>query len=133
MTEIDAMAAEIAKSAGWQRFQSCDDFVNAWISFVDQCASGYDMSIYEYENDLAVRTAIQILLVDGRMRRLEGFEEFELRVQRTDEYFKGLLQDGIETRDQKDFWWQRGVPKFAGAELADDFMNLFGVSVRAVD
>jgi len=49
-----------------------------------------------------------------------------------DTEFRALLQDGVEIHDSGAPWWERGVPRMAGAELVKDFSELFQVPVREV-
>jgi hypothetical protein len=88
------------------------------------------MSIYEYENDLSIRSGIQLLLDDERVRKTIGFLDLSARVREIDTEFIGLLQDGVEIGNSSDPWWKRGVLKRAGSELANDFMEIFGVHVQ---
>ncbi|WP_405060619.1 hypothetical protein OG474_03015 [Kribbella sp. NBC_01505] len=133
MLDIDFVVAEMTASSGWARFSSAKDFVQAWRSFVRECRDGYSMSIYEYENDLSVRTEIQLLLDDERMRRTVAFREFNADIEEIDGEFSRLLQDGLEIGDSDAPWWKRGVLKEAGEELVGDFMNMFGVHIRTIE
>jgi hypothetical protein len=132
MSETDLVVAEVAAANGWSRFRTGDDFVRAWMSFVRQCGGGYDMSIYEYENDLSIRSGIQLLLDNDHVKKAGGFAELNARIREIDAEFRGLLQDGVEVGNPGDPWWERGVLKEAGGELSRDFMEMFGVYIRPV-
>jgi len=129
---FDVTVARIAEDNGWSRLRTAKDFVDAWSSFVAQCSRGYDMNIYEYENDLSVRGMIERLLSNEDLARFPEFANFSDRVAEIDAEFRALLQEGVEIRDSGTPWWERGVPRMAGAELAKDFSQMFGVAVREV-
>ena len=130
MAEIDQIISELARSNGWRGLQSRAQFEAAWESFVDQCFKGYEMSIYEFENDRSVRAMIQILLDQDSIQEAWGFEEFKNSISRIDSRFRGILQGGVQVNAPSAPWWERGVPEYAGSELSEDFMNIFGVQVR---
>ncbi|MEV4348790.1 hypothetical protein AB0J83_30400 [Actinoplanes sp. NPDC049596] len=127
---FDAAVARRADDNGWSRLRTADVMVDAWSSFVAQCSQGYDMSIYEYENDLSVRSMIERLLTDEELAGFPEFAGFAARVAEIDARFRALLQEGVEIRDSAAAWWERGVPRMAGAELAEDFHVMFGVTVQ---
>ena len=129
---FDVTVARIAEDNGWSRLRTAKDFADAWSSFVDQCSHGYDMNIYEYENDLSVRGLIDRLLNNEDLACFSEFANFGDRVAETDAEFRALLQEGVEIRDSGAPWWERGVPRIAGAELAEDLSQMFQVAVREV-
>jgi hypothetical protein len=132
MSDTDPVVAEVAAANGWCRFRTGDSFVQAWRSFIGVCARGYDMNIYEYENDLSIRSGIQLMLDDERVRNTIGFVDLSTRIAEIDAEFRELLQDGVEVGNSGDPWWKRGVLKEAGAELAADFMEMFGIYIQVV-
>jgi hypothetical protein len=129
---FDRLIEKRTADSGWSRLKGAGEFVDAWRSFVAQCSAGYDMSIYEYENDLALRAEIQVLLDDSELQRLEGYREFCDGISSVDRDFMALLQEGVEIGSTSDPWWTRGVLRQACAELARDFMNIHGVRIRVV-
>lgn len=132
MREFDRLVREMTAGSGWRGLKSGREFVDAWRSFVGQCAAGYDMSIYEYENDLSIRTEIQRLLNDPQLRQVEGYDEFYALISSIDRDFKTLLQEGVEIGTAGGQWWIGGVLRHAKEELAEDFMDIHGVRVRVV-
>jgi hypothetical protein len=110
-----------------------DDLSRGWLAFVRECADGYDMNIYEYENDLSIRGAVERALTDDHFAGTAGFREFRAKIDQADTEFRRLLREGVEIGDPGDPWWKRGVPGSAGPGLAGDFGNLFGVGVRVVN
>jgi hypothetical protein len=132
MQNFDRLVEERTAGSGWSRFKRGREFVDAWRSFVAQCSAGYDMSVYEYENDLTLRAEIQVLLDDPELQKLEGYGEFYDQISSVDRDFKALLQEGVEIGSASEPWWTRGVLRRAGAELAQDLMNIHGVGIRVV-
>jgi hypothetical protein len=127
---LEQATAKVAEDQGWQRRLSPQDLEEAWRNFVSECVRGYTMSIYEYENDRHVRTMIYDVMTDPDLRRDPPTEEFEERISQTDDRFRQLLQPGVLIGDASNHWWERGVPRYAGAELASDFQEIYGVNVE---
>lgn len=90
------------------------------------------MSLYEYENDLSVRRMIHRLLINGELARYAEFSDFERQIADIDNRFRALLQDEVTIGESDDPWWERGVPRIAGAELASDFEQTFGVWIPEI-
>jgi hypothetical protein len=88
------------------------------------------MGIDEYRNDRSVRSMIDALLRTPDLPCDSSAEEFRKRVAEVDQKFRGLLLPGIAIGNGN--WWEVGVPKYAGSELALDFGEQFGVMVEVV-
>ena len=112
MTPVDSLIAEVAAERGWFRLRSADDFIEAWQSFVTECARGYSMSSYEFENDRSVRGMIEELLGDERIARIRQYAEFRRSIDATDTRYRALLQADIHVARPDAPWWERGVPRY---------------------
>jgi hypothetical protein len=129
---LDQAAVLVAKQRGWRSRLTPDQLEGGWRTFIRQCQQGYDMDIYEYGNDRHVRTMIQqVLTVDGLIASPQ-VEAYKSRIGVLDAQYRELLQPGIEVGDATRQWWERGVPKYAGAELADDFSRIYQVEIPVV-
>jgi hypothetical protein len=129
---LDAVAARVASDKGWRKTFTSNELIESWKKFVSQCSNGYPMSIYEYENDRSVRTMIQEVLKVPDLEYGPSVEEFKMLVAQSDLSFRELLQPGVTVGNTNAYWWERGVPKYAGAELASDFQEIFGLHVEVI-
>jgi hypothetical protein len=127
-TFAEAVAGLIA-AAGWQRLRDGDDLLAAWASFVNEVANGYDLDIYEYENDRSVRDMIERVLANEGLRDYPELADFARRVGEVDERFRSLMQDGVTVGEPETPWWARAVPRNAGPELSADFIEHYGIAV----
>ncbi|MEM8940117.1 MAG: hypothetical protein AAGC64_12295 [Bacteroidota bacterium] len=121
----------ILMKSGWQRLMTPKELLNAWAQFVDECCTGYEMSIYEYDNDLSVRNAIEKILSEDNLSNYPGFQRFKESVLSIDNTFKKLLLSGFE-RDNQSSWWQKGVLKKAGEEYAKDIKDKYQIEIKII-
>lgn len=106
------------------RFSSTNQLLQAWLSFIEQCAEGYEMNIYEYDNDLSVRNIIQKLLDSVQLQKYPEFMVFAENVASADVKFKSLLSK-TQSRNDKTEWWQRGILNSAGDEYMSDIKSQY--------
>jgi hypothetical protein len=128
--DFDALVASMGEALGWRRLRTAADYIHAWRSFVTECENGFSMSIYEFENDRSVRRAIEVLLNSEGAVGSIGFDSFRNDILIEDERYRALLQPDVHVLGADAPWWERGVPRYAGRELAADFADLHGVSVE---
>lgn len=100
-----------------------------WKQFVEWCEHGYGWSVYEYENELAVRDLIESLFHQKRLVNTTQMEWFRERVGEVDSRFRALLSSGPVVKTAAAPWWRERVPPYAGSELATDFESQYGVVV----
>ncbi|WP_405060286.1 hypothetical protein OG474_01240 [Kribbella sp. NBC_01505] len=105
--------------------------IAAWTSFVDQAEAGYSDNIYEFRNDLSVRGRIEKLLGSAELQGFEQMGWVRAEIAEVDERYRALLieVDGPAGRG----WWEAGVPRVAGAELAADFAEQYGIEVAVIE
>jgi hypothetical protein len=116
--------------AAWRRTLNPGAVVDTWRSLVELCERGYDDNIYEYDNDLAIRDLIEKLLTDSRLSAFPESQWFRAEIGPIDDRFRALLQ--AEPLDSARPWWRGRIPRRAGAELAEDFRDVYGRSVEVV-
>lgn len=104
-------------------------FVEAWRSLVDEVAIGYAGDLYEYENELAVRDALEVALKSVDPNAFPEWAELQKEIVEIDDALLELLRGGHEVRPDA-VWWRARLPERAGAEFAADAARLFGVQVR---
>lgn len=105
--------------------QSPQALLEAWRGLVEACENGYEYNVMEYHADLAVRDRLE------RCLRSPGRADASLAAQvaEVDARFRALLQPGVEVGPENDPWWHRGVPRYAGTDLAEGMHEWFGVEV----
>ncbi len=106
------------------------ELLEEWAQLVRECEAGYDWNLYEYHNDLSVRDALGRILADPD-RAQEERDEVATRLLEIDARFQALLQPGAGVGPEDDPWWHRGVPRYAGPELAAEMRDWFEVEVEA--
>ncbi|HEY7447125.1 MAG TPA: hypothetical protein VH702_03195 [Vicinamibacterales bacterium] len=116
---IDQALAE--RSTGSAPGLSVAQLIERWERFVHEIARGYEFTIYDYTNDLALRDIIQILLQLGPS--IAG--KLTPRVTLLDDLFReSTVEITRPIRRVGDVstitWWYRRVPKRAGEDLLAD-------------
>ncbi|MEV5826808.1 hypothetical protein AB0L25_14625 [Spirillospora sp. NPDC052242] len=114
------------------RYRSPATLLDAWSQFVELCVSGYPYGFDEFINDLAVRDFIESISADARVLENSARAEFYATVQKVDETFRSLLQQGVDIGSADRPWWRRGVLKRAGDEYVQDMEDQFGVQVESI-
>jgi hypothetical protein len=100
--------------------------------FVSECERGYQRSIYDFDNDLSTRDAIEAILGDSEPKAGDEFQSFRDRVRIADETFRCLAVQGHTRRAKLSAWWHRVIVRIAGQELAADLESEYGVSITKV-
>jgi hypothetical protein len=90
------------------------------------------MGIYEYEEDRSVRRTIERVLTDATVIHDLAFETFRSRISAIDGEFRDLLQESETVLGPDSPWWERGVLKISGPDLAEDYAEHFRVAVQVV-
>lgn len=129
---LDQAAALVAERRHWRRKPTADELERGWKAFIAECEHGYTMGIYEYDNDRFVRNMIQLVLEVEGLAASSEVEAYKGRIGALDAQFRSLLQPGVEIDDAGECWWERAVPKYGGAELADDFMRTYHVAIEVI-
>jgi hypothetical protein len=122
---------ETARSLGSWRLLTPTDVVGSWKGFVEQCKEGYADNIYEFHNDLSVRSLIMKLLEHPAPRDYGQMGWVREEVAAIDDRYRVLLLDS-DVRPGRP-WWEASVPRIAGEELAADIKERYGVNIDVVD
>ena len=86
------------------------EMLDEWRRVVREIEAGYSWNVYQYHNDLSVRDRLEAAIADD--------PELAAEVAEVDARFRALLQPGVQVGPEEDPWWHRGVPRYAGPELA---------------
>lgn len=113
---IDRAASELRRR-GWQISPSINSAINGWASFVLAVESGYDESVYEYTNDMSIRTWI------GEARPFltaAVVEALDAQLAPWDERFKAATAEARRPPGRGTHWWEKRLPRTLVGELAED-------------
>ena len=111
----------ILRGTGWNDPVFPEALLICWQEFIKDCTVGYDWDLYEYDIDLSVRAALDVILNAKALQAHAEHKVFTERVAQLDLAFKQLLRDDAE-REDLSTWWERGILKKAGAAYAVDLM-----------
>jgi hypothetical protein len=118
----------VVAARGWCGVSSPFDLIDRWEQMVEHVADGYDDNIYEYRNDLSVRGRIEDLLQDESLKDVEQMKWVRAQVSEIDARFRSLVRP--EPVRGNSPWWEAHLPASAGAELAADIKEAYGVSIE---
>lgn len=105
--------------------------IDAWRDFVDECTRGYGWNIYEYDNDLGIRAALERALRDEGLAEMPELAWVRRDVEEIDQRFRGLLSH--VRLPHRTHWWELHPPRAAGVELASDFKAQHGIDLDVVE
>jgi len=99
--------------------------IDAWSKIVEEIASGYEFTIYDYTNDLSVRDEIaemmQALTDNGKKALAELVDPIDERFKEATREIPISVLHPSET--PSDYWWWYRVPTEPGEDLASDLRN----------
>jgi len=95
-----------------------------YASMVEAICEGYGDNIYEYANDLSVRSFIERVLTEHSLATMAGFDAFAVKAAELDEALKRCLTEESWTSAPE--WWYQRLPLRAGAELVADMRDRYG-------
>ena len=96
-----------------------EEFLIEWDDFVNDLKNGYDMSVYEFDNDMdSYRGPIEHLVSNGDLEKFEEHRNLKLIVDKIDDKFKGLTIE-VDDLTNRDTWWSRRILLSATDEYFD--------------
>lgn len=114
---------------GPRRQRTPAGLLDQWSAFVELCEESYRSTIYEYEDEIGVRDAIQRLLDDPEVSRFPEAREWAQRIRVWDDRFRRLLEPLPRPRPGA-AWWKAGVPRYGGPEFAEDIRRIHGLEIE---
>lgn len=123
----------IARETGWAVAMLPGQALRSWEAMVDECADGYDLDVSEYLNDLSVRSLLQRVTDDPKVRSLPEFSWFAAELAGIDERFRAVLADGPLIRPGDHQWWHRSLPAVGRTDFVRDVKERYRVELRLVD
>ena len=112
---LNSLVAELT------RYRSWDDLVGRWTKVVDAIVAGYQFSIYDYRNDLDVRSIVEEVLAAAGSRGLDVPRGAAAKLAEADARFMASTRTAssqVATRNLGP--WANRVPLAPGEELAHD-------------
>ena len=129
MTEDERIALErvlgsLNSRAQHRQPMTIESLVTAWARFVEAVERGYELSIYEYANDLAVRDLLDMVISQvpdrlGNVLRAQ-LEQLDDRYRLATKSSPRPLLPGRDTSDSPR-WWR--LPRRLNGELKDDLIS----------
>lgn len=108
------------------------EMVDAWKHTVDGYLDGYDDPLDEYYYGLGIRGSLEAVLRDPEMQHFPELNWVREQVTEADQRFRTMLQDEPVPRlaDLGLPWWESHPPRYAGPELAAEYLSRYGVHVE---
>ncbi|WMJ72551.1 hypothetical protein RCC89_05160 [Cytophagaceae bacterium ABcell3] len=115
----------ISSAAGYSGSCNAEVALSLWKDFVEECKEGYSWTVWEYMNEVDIRTIIQKVLDHPDIKNFPDYQEYKQEVLKYDEEFRGI----ILTKDyfDNDYWWERKLPKCGYGDFIDTLRNAYGI------
>ncbi|MFI8104004.1 hypothetical protein [Streptomyces sp. NPDC086023] len=121
------LAGDLRRSPGLTPHRAVEE----WSDFVDDCAEGYEGTLFEYWDDLTIRSFLQRVIDDPAIKETPELAWFKSEIHRADEIFARLLAQGFEVTGGRG-WWERKLPRIAGHEMAANIKEQYGHEVEVI-
>jgi hypothetical protein len=121
-------AEEILQNHGWPGIRSPALLIEMWEQFVEACEKSYAWGLEEFDEDVAVRGAIEALLTDELLQNVPEFSEVVVVMKYLDKRLRAVIQDDI-VRPDKANWWERLVLRYASEAYALGIRQAHGFQV----
>ena len=124
--QFDKAMNAYALSLGRSAF-SFDEYAEKWRAFIDRINRGYELTIYDYTNDLSARDILQRFIDSLPANFAQRALEY---IQPDDESFRKVTQEtrlaliGTESSSEKLAWWWHRLPKNLTGELKEDVSSI---------
>jgi hypothetical protein len=110
-----------------------NEIVEEWARIVQNAAKGgYSYSLFELDNDFQVRTQIERLLTNEKLKNYPEFTIFLQRINEIDEKLRSAFMEEFD-RPGSSEWWDAGVLKEAGPLYAENVASFYGLKVHVPD
>jgi hypothetical protein len=96
-----------------------DGLVAKWATLVKEVETGYELTIYDYTNDLSVRDHLEELLTRAGL----AATPVKSAIQHWDDRFRFATTETSSTTfgtGEEAGWWWRRMPRLIGDELRSD-------------
>lgn len=124
---------ELVSASGWRAVAGPSQLIERWDEFVARCEEGYDETIYEYENDRAVRDLLESVLTDPFLQQYKAIPVLRQSVDAADARFRATCRNDVQIGRTTDPWWRRCVPTKASGEFAEDLTRFHNITSSHTD
>jgi hypothetical protein len=121
--------AQFMRARGRWRNSYPEELQGAWVTFVDDCISGYGEDMEDYFNSLGARSALAAAIEDPQLGQFSEMEDLRSAVADTDARFRELLMPDAFPNAPEGIWWDRGVVCSAGPKMVHGLRKGFGVEI----
>lgn len=128
MRSFDEAARDVLERAGYKP-RTPDELINWWDNLIKQCEDGYEWTIYEFDDEMAVRDYVSLVLRDESLQPMPEYVEFKHSIDELDNRFRAMLQEGVKRPFKRDDWWRTGVLRYAGSDYCEDMESRYSISV----
>lgn len=133
MTTDDAsfaqVFAQLMRDTGRWRECEPDALLARWSVFVESCIRGYEGDAEDYFNDLTARDGLERALREPTFARFSELGDLRQAVLEIDARFREILRPDAFPGASEQEWWNRGIVSFAGARLAEELSQTYGVDI----
>ena len=112
---------------------SLASLITEWDGFVTLCEKGYTFDLSEYDNDLAVRRKISVLIEKEEIQNDPSFATLIVALSSVDNRLRDMLLPNTFRVYAANYWWEAGFLKYAGDEYVSDVKSLYSVSIPVAD
>ena len=119
--EASAIEIAAARVLGEGRGKSWPEYLERWNQVVQQVEQGYDFTIYDYTNDLDIRSRLESIL--DQTSRGSAKDKLARMIEAIDERFLNATYERaipLARGHSLDEWWWNRAPQKAGPELERD-------------
>ncbi|RZU51481.1 hypothetical protein EV385_3310 [Krasilnikovia cinnamomea] len=106
------------------------EMLSRWEQVVDFVVEGYDDCLDEYFFDLGVRGSLDAVLRDPELQQYPELTWVREKLAEIDDRFRACLRDEPIPRLLDYPWWESHPPRYAGPQLAADYLTTYGVTVE---
>ena len=121
-------AEEILQKHGWSGLRSPALLVEMWEQFIEACEAGYAWGLEEFDEDVAVRGAIEALLNDDTLQSIPEFSEVVIVMDYLDKRLRTIIRNDV-VRPDKVNWWESLVLRYASQAYALGIQAAHGFDV----
>lgn len=94
------------------------DLIEKWDEFVEQCEEGYQLSLYDYDNEITIRDDIHDIISS---KILQEFKEYKIFIEQVDFIDRRFKEVSIECDNiPGQTWWKRRILKYAGDQYVEN-------------
>lgn len=107
--------------------------MSRWSTFVEGCEQSYQGDAEDYFNDLTSRDSLARALNSAELQSFPELVPLRAEVEAVDSRFRALLMPDAFPGVPEEFWWARGVVKFARRRLVEDLRREYRLEVALVE